>query len=481
MKYQFCLRAVIFTALFSAPISGCISDGNPQEGKTPVAGTPVEFPTTISKTRAFDDLWEWGDEIGVYMISAAEEPRSDWDGIDLYAENKRYTHDMAEGAEPDDRVVFSRFDADNTIVWPGDGRSFDVVAYYPWRADIGDGYLYQVDLSDQSSQRAVDLMWSNNVLDCSSGAPALGFVHKLSKLMFNVTDTTGASLEGLTATFEGLPTTASFSLAAGDVVGGTESGVEPFEGFLAPTSDEDGDGVNESALVEAIVLPGSRPEGYTVTFTLAGGEQALFTVTAPDYEAGNRYVYTINLTSSANQGASFGSEGGAKQITGWSDGEGDPGVYEGNISKTGRGSGGGLSDAWSTDPGVQFASPVTVSSGMWGGTSYRLSGQTTIIKPGCQGIASVSVKIKLTSSSTDANATISSVKVGNHSLTIDHDGDPGTQPVDSFNIPVTTDPTDFVFRTTDGKPRSGDVKIEISRGSGTGTLDLYGFGTNTGN
>ncbi len=322
MKYVFYLRAAIFAAFFSALLSGCISDDGSTRQSEPVAGIAVEFPTTISKTRAYDDMWEWGDDIGVYMIPAAETPVTNWNTIDLYAENRHYTHDMDQGDVPDKKVVFTGFDKANTILWPGDERKFDVVAYYPWRETIDGGYLYPVDLSDQSSQKDIDLMWSDNVKGRSSGAPTLGFVHKLANLKLNVTDTTGASLDGMTATFDGLPTSASFSLATGEIVGGTEGEVEPFEGHLLLTDDAVGDDdIRESAIVEAIVLPGSRPAGCTVTFTLEDGQQALFTVTAPVYVAGNRYTYNIRLTPPAQQGASFGVDGELKQITQWVDGE----------------------------------------------------------------------------------------------------------------------------------------------------------------
>ncbi len=277
MKYKFCLLAAIFAAFFSVNLCGCISDADLRTGGEPVAGSAVEFPTTISKTRAFDDKWEWGDDIGVYMIPASEKPLTSWSSIEPYAVNKRYTHDMDEDDAPDDKVIFTGVDADNTILWPGDERKFDVVAYYPWRETIDGGYILPVDLSDQTSQKDLDLMWSNNVKECSSGAPALGFVHKLSKLVFNVSDVTGASLDGMSATFDGLPTTASFSLAAGGIVDKTEGSVEPFEGYLRSTDDAvDDDGVDESAIVEAIVLPGSgRRTGrvHCRRACLRGGQQ----------------------------------------------------------------------------------------------------------------------------------------------------------------------------------------------------------------
>ncbi len=69
--------------------------------------------------------------------------------------------------------------------------------------------------------------------------------------------------------------------------------------------------------------------------------------------------------------------------------------------------------------------------------------------------------------------TIDMVKVGGHSLVFDRDGDKTT----SYTLPKTTDPTDFTFRTTDGKPRSGDVTIEIV--AGNSNTFVYGWGTNT--
>ncbi len=102
-----------------------------------------------------------------------------------------------------------------------------------------------------------------------------------------------------------------------------------------------------------------------------------------------------------------------------------------------------------------------------------MNANLTITKQGCEGIVSVTVNLKCAGTET----TIGTVKVGGHSLVIDNDGNPATPPVKNYNLPVTLDPTDFTFHTTDGKPRSGDVTIEIAAGD-SNTL-VYGWGTNT--
>lgn len=474
------LKTAASAALCSVVLTGCIKDNG--RGEEPGRGEPVVFQTTIAKTRASENRWEYGDRIGVYMISSPSS--GEWDSTPPLAENKLYVHDLEEG-QTSENVIFTGFDTANTIVWPGGEGLFDIVAYYPYTAGIRSGFIYLIDLSDQEPQKDIDLMWSDNVKGRASGSPALGFKHKLSKLVFNVTDLGGESLAGLRSTFEGLPHRASFSLPAGEVIADTSGGTEPFDGELTGLGSvevEAGEGTDNLAVVEAIVLPGDYGDGYTVTFLLGDGSRAVFEVEDAEYEAGMRYIYNISLVSSDGDPASFGeAEGGLKQITGWGEGGSNEEPVELPLVDPGETPGDDLSASWGPMPLTNDASMTVEGAEIENGEcSLSSGGKLTISKFGCEGIVSVTISI----SKSPAKGTISSVKVGGHNLVIDHDGNPATGEITSSPIEggrYEGGPFLYTFHTADGKPLAGDIEvvIDVAEGEGLRRMSVGGLGTNT--
>ena len=85
------------------------------------------------------------------------------------------------------------------IRFPEEGTVVDFVACYPYKADLADGLSYSVDVSDQSSQKAIDLMVSNNLTgrDLTNQATGnnLQFTHVLSKLVLNLRSADNGSLQ----------------------------------------------------------------------------------------------------------------------------------------------------------------------------------------------------------------------------------------------------------------------------------------------
>jgi hypothetical protein len=446
--------AAACAALCTGLLPGCITD-NAAEG-VPAGASVVKFQTSIAKTtRATDGVWEYGDRIGVYMIPADTAPE-DWDEDKLHAGNKRYETDLNEG-ENSSRVVFAGADPENTIEWPGKGQTFDFIAYYPWREDISDGYVYQIDVSRQTPQRDIDLMWSNNVKGQNSGSPTLKFQHKLSKLVFNVVDETGAPLEGMTASVEGLPAKAGFSLRTGKIIEGTELGGEEFAAQVFFNDAEPA-----RAVVEAIVLPGENLEDFAVTFSLADGAKALFKVAETDFLPGKRYIYDIALTESGDGEATFGVNGDPDQIDLWE--EGDVGDYPGEIRviNPGNAPGGEASGPWLSGF-LDVSDDFNVEGGSLEGDDYevRAGNNMIIIKPGCDGVVSVTI------TGAAGNGVIRSVKVGDHDLVAATDH--------SQKSLAFSNRGDYTFLTPDGKSRSGDLRIIIEA---TGLVSVEGFGTN---
>ena len=469
------IHAAIIAALATPLLEGCIRDAD--KGSDSASGTAVKFSTTISATRAYDNLWENGDIIGVFMlpVSDSKAEADSEETLPLYG-NMKYSHDLKDG-DVSEEVVFSGIDDENTIVWPDDGNAFDFVAYYPWRSTENlDNFIYQIDISDQSSQQAIDLMYSDNVKDVKSGSPALKFTHLLTKLVFNVTDLGDTSLEEMVSTFEGLPALVGFNLVTGEMVPDTKGDATTFEGYLALTTDaeeEDGDDddVPETAVVEAIVLPGEYPDDYTLTFELMSGEKAVFTVENPEYEAGNRYISDVSLKPRSGESATFGADGKLNSITPWNEITDEKGPHE--IPKTGPDEEGEPSTGkWDSGILVDDSSEYTIIStdGVAKDEWYELpiGSNMTIKKKNYADVVSVTLSMKPTM------RTVGHIR----SVTVD-----GAKLIYSDNVStekaiggLVDDPSYITFHTGDGKPISGDIEIFIE--STSGSIYMYGFSVN---
>lgn len=89
------------------------------------------------------------------------------------------------------------------------------MAYYPYCDDIVD-FKFPVDVSDQSSQTEIDLLYSNNAVNKDKNSPLgirLNFTHQLTKIVLNITGENISDLSELKVSLEGTKTKAVFDLA----------------------------------------------------------------------------------------------------------------------------------------------------------------------------------------------------------------------------------------------------------------------------
>ncbi len=478
------MKTTIFTAvsavLCSTLLCGCIGDSIDDES---ARGTAVRFSTTIPKTRAYDNKWEYGDHIGVYMLPAGS---TDWNDPQTapLSSNRKYGHDMESGDAATGDVLFSGVDEANTLVWPGGGKQVDFTAYYPWRATPDpDDFTYLIDISDQDPQKDIDLMWSNNIRGKSSGSPELRFVHSLTKLVFNVSDLDGTSLENMVTTFEGLPTLAGFDLASGSMIDSYDPGAEDplaFRGYRSSAGNE-GEATGD-AIVEAIVIPGSELD-YKVTFSIGNsGEKAVFHPSKDgkiDYEPGKRYIYNIRLQPRPGEETSFGADGELESIHNWetSDEEGS----DHDVDKTGDEQGGAVGEKWEAKPlseksqGNYTLTTSPLSSGSDSGQDgYKIKSVSTltIAKDDYDGgISSVGIYLKAKGFGIEGQ--IVSVKVDGTSLVSADGGTPGASSIEFAELSETTT---YTFRPVGGKPLTGRIEIVVEASSGD--ISVVGFGVN---
>lgn len=239
----------------------------------------VRFTSSINSevaTRATENAWDANDNIGVFMTSSV--------GNTALSGNKKYT-----------TTGNGNFSAqgEDIISYPADGGDVNFVAYYPFQENLT-GNIVKVDISSQANPAAIDLMYSNNAKNFnknSAADPALEFNHQLAKVVLNIKAGTGlSSIDGVTASFEGMNTKADFDLNTGMLSAPSEPA-----NIAARVSAS---GTDQMASV--ILLPVDDATGKTVTFSVPSGETYTWSLpTGTKFEKGKKYIYNIVLQNSA--------------------------------------------------------------------------------------------------------------------------------------------------------------------------------------
>ena len=256
--------------------------------------------TSGIQTRAYDDQWEKGDEIGIFGFTQGDAPTQ-------AHTNVRYVTTGGNGT----------FTPDGTTIYlPTDGSSLDFVAYYPHTTDLENG-IYTVDVEDQSDLSTIDLMAAGTqTADRSKNTVAFNFEHKLSKIVFNFTAGVGmdeSELAGMKVQLTNQQTLATFDVTQpdGEVVVGTNTPA-------TLTLNTDADGMSS----EGIVLPSANFDGMTLHLELSDGGSFFNwnlnkSQNADKFEAGKKYVYDITVNRSGL--------GVTATITDWTPGNGENG------------------------------------------------------------------------------------------------------------------------------------------------------------
>lgn len=250
---------------------------------------PVEFSASVgvTETRAIDQKWSATNAIGIYMVKKDAEFKDA--NISEGAANIRYVVNTGQT---------NGFKADGiTIYYPMDGSAVDFYAYYPQGADavtkgaVSGNYVYALDVATQTSQEALDFMYSDNVKGRSktSKAVALSFNHQLCKVVLTVEPGAGVSesdLSGLTVTVNSQNTAATFDLTAGTL----KDAATPAAISFCKQADK--------YIYEAILLP-STTVSRTFEFDLNNGLDAPFTWDMnKELVGGSKYTYTVKLNRS---------------------------------------------------------------------------------------------------------------------------------------------------------------------------------------
>lgn len=260
----------------AATMASCNGKVSPEAQDDKVA---VQFGSSITASRAVNDKWTAGDQIGIFMVEENEILSKD--AIREDADNIAYKTE-GDGA-------FSPVAAEQIIYFPMNG-DVDFYAYYPYTPEVND-YRIALDLTDQSNQEALDLMFAK-VSGCNKSNPKveLQFSHLLSNLILEVQPGTGltqADLAELTVKVKDANTKATFNL-----VDGTISGEETPKGFTMKT-------VEAGKRYEAILFP-TESESREIEFDLNNDHDGPFTWTMKSaLKGGSQYHHLVTLSRTA--------------------------------------------------------------------------------------------------------------------------------------------------------------------------------------
>lgn len=261
----------------------------------------AQFSGSIAGAETAEAQWRDGDRIAIFMVGMNNILSEEF--ICEGADNIAYKTDGSGAFSPDVD--------DETVFFPKDGN-VDFYAYYPYTTEVNN-YRIALDLTDQSNQEAIDLMYAK-VGGCNRSNPnvELKFSHQLCNLILEVQPGTGLTqddLSRLTVRVNGVDTEATFNLVDGIISG---EGIP--EGFTMKT-------VEAGKRYEAILLP-TTSESHEIEFSLNNDHDGPFTWTmSTKLEGGRQYHYTnVKLSRTA-------AEVSGSTIKPWDDG-GDNGEHE---------------------------------------------------------------------------------------------------------------------------------------------------------
>ncbi len=236
---------------------------------------PANIVAIISgpETRLANDSWENGDSVGLYMkVAGSELP------IGVIANNIKY---ITKG-----NSTFTAENINEEILFPFNGSDVDFIGYYPYKPEIKD-YIYPLDVTDQTDQSVLDLLYTDNAIGLNSKNPNVNliFKHQLSKIFLNITaENITADLRDLKVKITNAGKKASFSLSDGSISSPTEIGDLFFKVAIDGKS------------AEATLIPMQNLMGRNLVFSI-GTETYIFDLssssTITSLNKSTKYTYNI--------------------------------------------------------------------------------------------------------------------------------------------------------------------------------------------
>ncbi len=301
------MRKILILLTMAVGLSACNNDDSSQPANNGEQ-LPLNIAGSINMlaqgvTRAMNSQWESNDQIGVYITNhntqAIYTGENDQNGANLL-----YTFNDGTNYETNGTIyrLFtppSKFYLSETSV--------DVYGYYPYSSTLTDAKKIPIDVSTQTSQKAIDLMRARtDNVNNNNAVVELLFQHKLVKLVFNLKqgeDLLDDELKNATyisMTIGNQPTSATYNIFDNtfDITSGSydiipvksesapEGYVRTFEAIVLPN------GTNNAAADRTVTITFYKTYENRVvnTFTIGSGTT---------FVSGTKYTYnvTVNATS----------------------------------------------------------------------------------------------------------------------------------------------------------------------------------------
>ena len=262
-------------------MAGCSTEEVPSGGNDNNGRVALQVSSGI-QTRAFDNQWEVGDQIGIFMLNSGQNTVADGYGNVPYlvasagAGGKAFT--------PSSKVIY----------FPTNGDKRDFIAYYPYSADKVTEGVYSIDLTEQDPQKDIDFMLAGKVTDKSreDAYVSFQFAHKLVKIVMDIKPGDGVTaddLKNVTVSLTGQPTVGTFDVLNGQNVTVTSTDKK------AVTLLANADGTH----AEGIVFPSENYDGMSFTFTTQAIGSYEWTLSSSEnaikFESGKKFLYTITI------------------------------------------------------------------------------------------------------------------------------------------------------------------------------------------
>lgn len=249
-------------------ITGCKNEVTDIINNT--AGTTVSFTSSIIKSRAIDNNWEAGDEIGVYMQNAD-------DATSYLNTNVKYTNS---------EETIDGFTSDTPITYPGgDVTLVNFMAVYPYNENVTDGN-YSFTLGDNLSDN--DIMYASSPLvEAGTNNVDLTFKHKLSKIVLNIKDENGNPLNDATVSIDKQCKEGVLNMSDGTVTAKEAAEYNSSLQFVNKTNGQ----------YEAIVLPDEAREGRIILVKTSDNKIYRCPIDNISFDSSKRYTFPVVLYS----------------------------------------------------------------------------------------------------------------------------------------------------------------------------------------
>lgn len=274
------VRTIFMATLAAAVLAACNNDEN---NVIDTGSSQVTFTAAIDgqmNTRAYDQVWETNDAIGISGTS----------GSTTYT-NVQY---VTTGGNGDFTVGTS-----GNEIYYQDDNAVTFTAYYPW-ANLAAGVTtITADTRSQASQSDFDFLWSQQTGSKAIPNVQFLFAHKMAKLVLTIQkgdDVSYQEVQNVVLSLRGFKNNGTFDVtdgtaaATGDnlTTDWTFAGNSTETGYNAPSSK---DATAETVSYTLILFPQEFTTALPITATLTGMQSFSATL---DFTEANRYAKDEN-------------------------------------------------------------------------------------------------------------------------------------------------------------------------------------------